>query len=234
MNFFVKTKRLINFKEKILILILTLLIIISMLLEVISIGAIIPLISSLLEHNKFSENFDFLNNFRFFELLKNLNIFFILTGFAIIIVFKNIFVYLTSVFNSFVLNNITRRLSKNLFKKFSNLTYEEFTERKVAGMININTNVVNTFKESLANTIILFTEITVFLGIIIFLLSLEPLSVLIINSVALTICYLFYKLNKNILTRWGNFINKNKEGKLQIIYQSFNLIKKFKIIKKIG
>lgn len=234
MNFFVKTKRLINFKEKILILILTLLIIISMLLEVISIGAIIPLISSLLEHNKFSENFDFLNNFRFFELLKNLNIFFILTGFAIIIVFKNIFVYLTSVFNSFVLNNITRRLSKNLFKKFSNLTYEEFTERKVAGMININTNVVNTFKESLANTIILFTEITVFLGIIIFLLSLEPLSVLIINSVALTICYLFYKLNKNILTRWGNFINKNKEGKLQIIYQSFNLIKNIKISKKLS
>lgn len=234
MNFFVKTKRLINFKEKILILILTLLIIISMLLEVISIGAIIPLISSLLEHNKFSENLDFLNNFRFFELLKNLNIFFILTGFAIIIVFKNIFVYLTSVFNSFVLNNITRRLSKNLFKKFSNLTYEEFTERKVAGMININTNVVNTFKESLANTIILFTEITVFLGIIIFLLSLEPLSVLIINSVALTICYLFYKLNKNILTRWGNFINKNKEGKLQIIYQSFNLIKNIKISKKLS
>jgi ATP-binding cassette, subfamily B, bacterial PglK len=234
MNFFVKTKRLINFKEKILILILTLLIIISMLLEVISIGAIIPLISSLLEHNKFSENFYFLNNFRFFELLKNLNIFFILTGFAIIIVFKNIFVYLTNVFNSFVLNNITRRLSKNLFKKFSNLTYEEFTERKVAGMININTNVVNTFKESLANTIILFTEITVFLGIIIFLLSLEPLSVLIINSVALTICYLFYKLNKNILTRWGNFINKNKEGKLQIIYQSFNLIKNIKISKKLS
>ena len=234
MNFFVKTKRLINFKEKILILILTLLIIISMLLEVISIGAIIPLISSLLEHNKFSENFDFLNNFRFFELLKNLNIFFILTGFAIIIVFKNIFVYLTNVFNSFVLNNITRRLSKNLFKKFSNLTYEEFTERKVAGMININTNVVNTFKESLANTIILFTEITVFLGIIIFLLSLEPLSVLIINSVALTICYLFYKLNKNILTRWGNFINKNKEGKIQIIYQSFNLIKNIKISKKLS
>ena len=234
MNFFVKTKRLINFKEKILILILTLLIIISMLLEVISIGAIIPLISSLLEHNKFSENLDFLNNFRFFELLKNLNIFFILTGFAIIIVFKNIFVYLTSVFNSFVLNNITRRLSKNLFKKFSNLTYEEFTERKVAGMININTNVVNTFKESLANTIILFTEITVFLGIIIFLLSLEPLSVLIINSVALTICYLFYKLNKNILTRWGNFINKNKEGKIQIIYQSFNLIKNIKISKKLS
>lgn len=234
MNFFVKTKRLINFKEKILILILTLLIIISMLLEVISIGAIIPLISSLLEHNKFSENFNFLNNFRFFELLKNLNIFFILTGFAIIIVFKNIFVYLTNVFNSFVLNNITRRLSKNLFKKFSNLTYEEFTERKVARMININTNVVNTFKESLANTIILFTEITVFLGIIIFLLSLEPLSVLIINSVALTICYLFYKLNKNILTRWGNFINKNKEGKLQIIYQSFNLIKNIKISKKLS
>lgn len=234
MNFFVKTKRLINFKEKILILILTLLIIISMLLEVISIGAIIPLISSLLEHNKFSENFDFLNNFRFFELLKNLNIFFILTGFAIIIVFKNIFVYLTNVFNSFVLNNITRRLSKNLFKKFSNLTYEEFTERKVAGMININTNVVNTFKESLANTIILFTEITVFLGIIIFLLSLEPLSILIINSVALTICYLFYKLNKNILTRWGNFINKNKEGKIQIIYQSFNLIKNIKISKKLS
>ena len=149
MNFLLKTIRLINFKEKILILILTLLILISMLLEVVSIGAVIPVISSLLEHNKFSENFDFLNNFRFFELLKNLNIFFILAGFAIIFTLKNIFVYLTHVFNSFVLNNITRRLSENLFKKFSNLTYKEFTERKVAGMINITTNVVDTLKESL-------------------------------------------------------------------------------------
>jgi len=234
MNFLLKTIRLINFKEKILILILTLLILISMLLEVVSIGAVIPVISSLLEHNKFSENFDFLNNFRFFELLKNLNIFFILAGFAIIFTLKNIFVYLTHVFNSFVLNNITRRLSENLFKKFSNLTYKEFTERKVAGMINITTNVVDTLKESLANTIILFTEITVFLGIIIFLLSIEPLSILIITSVALTICFLFYKLNKNILTKWGNFINNNKEGKLQILYQSFNLIKNIKISKKLS
>ena len=232
MNFFLKVTKLINFKEKILILILTLLILISMLLEVVSIGAVIPVISSLLEHNKFSENFDFLNNFRFFELLKNLNIFFILIGFAIIFVLKNIFVYLTHVFNSFVLNNITRRLSKKLFKKFSNLTYEEFTERKVAGMINITTNVIDTLKESLANTIILVTEITVFFGIIIFLLSIEPLSILIITSVALVICYLFYKLNKNILTKWGNLINNNKESKLQILYQSFNLIKNIKISKK--
>jgi hypothetical protein len=46
MNFLLKTIRLINFKEKILILILTLLILISMLLEVVSIGAVIPVISS--------------------------------------------------------------------------------------------------------------------------------------------------------------------------------------------
>ena len=159
-----------------------------------------------LEHNKFSENFDFLNNFRFFELLKNLNIFFILAGFAIIFTLKNIFVYLTHVFNSFVLNNITRRLSENLFKKFSNLTYKEFTERKVAGMINITTNVVDTLKESLANTI--------FLGIIIFLLSIEPLSILIITSVALTICFLFYKLQ----CRWQDLKRKKMlEMILQIL-----------------
>ena len=234
MNFFLKTTKLINLKEKILILILTIFILISMLLEVVSIGAIIPVISSLLEHNRFSENFDFLNNFRFFELLKNFSIFFILIGFAVIFILKNFFVYFTHVFNSFVLNNITRRLSKNLFKNFSNLTYEEFTERKIAGMININTSVVDTLKESLANTIILFTEITVFLGIIIFLLSIEPLSILIITSVALVICYFFYKLNKNILTKWGNLINNNKEGKLQILYQSFNLIKNIKISKKLS
>ena len=172
MNFFLKTIKLINLKEKILISILTIFILISMLLEVVSIGAIIPVISSLLEHNRFSENFDFLNNFRFFELLKNFSIFFILIGFTVIFILKNFFVYFTHVFNSFVLNNITRRLSKNLFKNFSNLTYEEFSERKVVGMININTNVVDTLKEYLANTIILFTEITVFLGIIIFLLYL--------------------------------------------------------------
>lgn len=229
MKFFSKIFKLINYKEKLLIFFLTFFVILSMLLEVLSIGAVIPVLASLLEYNEFVGVLDFLNNVEFIKYIQTIHLNLVIICFVVIFLFKNIFIYLTQVFNSFVLNRITARLSKGLFNYFVKLNYENFTERKTAEMINLTSNVVDTFKETLSNIIILFTEIIVFVGIILFLIFIDPISILLVTLLSIIIFFIFFKVNKEILTKWGKVINKNREEKLQILYQSLNLIKNIKI-----
>lgn len=229
MIFFSKIFKLINYKEKLLIFFLTFFVILSMLLEVLSIGAVIPVLASLLEYNEFVGVLDFLNNVEFIKYIQTIHLNLVIICFVVIFLLKNIFIYLTQVFNSFVLNRITARLSKGLFNYFVKLNYENFTERKTAEMINLTSNVVDTFKETLSNIIILFTEIIVFVGIILFLIFIDPISILLVTLLSIIIFFIFFKVNKEILTKWGKVINKNREEKLQILYQSLNLIKNIKI-----
>lgn len=229
MKFFSKIFKLINYKEKLLIFFLTFFVILSMLLEVLSIGAVIPVLASLLEYNEFVGVLDFLNNVEFIKYIQTIHLNLVIICFVVIFLLKNIFIYLTQVFNSFVLNRITARLSKGLFNYFVKLNYENFTERKTAEMINLTSNVVDTFKETLSNIIILFTEIIVFVGIILFLIFIDPISILLVTLLSIIIFFIFFKVNKEILTKWGKVINKNREEKLQILYQSLNLIKNIKI-----
>ena len=159
MKFFSKIFKLINYKEKLLIFFLTFFVILSMLLEVLSIGAVIPVLASLLEYNEFVGVLDFLNNVEFIKYIQTIHLNLVIICFVVIFLFKNIFIYLTQVFNSFVLNRITARLSKGLFNYFVKLNYENFTERKTAEMINLTSNVVDTFKETLSNIIILLQKL---------------------------------------------------------------------------
>ncbi len=231
MIFFSKILKLLIGKEKVLINSLLFFIVISMLMEVIGIGVIIPLISSLLVHEELSDNLGILNDILFIDYLSSKSFNFILIIFGSVIVIKNIFIYFTNLLNSFTLNKISARLSNDLFKNFLLLPYEDYVEKKNAEMINTTSIVAQTFKETLANIIILITEVTVFTGIIIFLIILQPILIPIITLIALVISFLFYKINKNILTRWGEKINKNKEEKLQVLIQSFNLNKNIKLSK---
>ena len=230
MNLLNKTLGLLNIKEKKLIYFLSILFVLSMLLEVISLGAIIPIISTLLDHNELGKNLNFLNNIFFINLISNLEITYIFASFIIIFLIKNVFIYCTWIFKSFVLNKITARLSKEIFQHYSFLDYENFTEKKTAEMVNITSNIVDTFKETLGNIIILFSEIVVFIGIVTFLILIEPKSISLITSIALFLSLLFYFINKNILSEWGKKIKINREGKLQILFQSLSSIKNIKIL----
>ena len=88
--------------------------------------------------------------------------------FALIFLIKNIVIYFTFSFRSFLLNKIAARLSKNIFSKYTLLDYEEFTKKKTAEITNVNTTIVDVYRDTLGNIILFFSEITIFLGIIFF------------------------------------------------------------------
>ncbi len=68
MSLLSKSYKLLEHREKKLLTILLIFVTISMLLEVISVGAVIPIISSLLNKNEFSSNsLDFIYEYFFFS-----------------------------------------------------------------------------------------------------------------------------------------------------------------------
>ena len=201
-----------------------------MLFEVLSIGAIIPVMSGLLDQKQFLNNLDFLNQQSLLNKIFDLNIKYIFLLFALIFLIKNIVIYFTFSFRSFLLNKIAARLSKNIFSKYTLLDYEEFTKKKTAEITNVNTTIVDVYRDTLGNIILFFSEITIFLGIIFFLFLIEPKAVIILSVISLGLSYLFYYFNKNLLSDWGRKVKINRESKLQILLQSLNLIKNIKIL----
>ena len=128
MKFFKKIFKLINYKEKLLIFFSYVFrYIINVTLYYI--GAVIPVLASLLEYNEFVGVLDFLNNVEFIKYIQTIHLNLVIICFVVIFLFKNIFIYLTQVFNSFVLNRNYCRLSKGLFNYFVKLNYENFTEK---------------------------------------------------------------------------------------------------------
>ncbi len=230
MSLFFKSFKILDNNEKKLIYFLVLITIISMLFEVLSIGAIIPVMSGLLDQKQFLNNLDFLNQQSLLNKIFDLNIKYIFLLFALIFLIKNIVIYFTFSFRSFLLNKIAARLSKNIFSKYTLLDYEEFTKKKTAEITNVNTTIVDVYRDTLGNIILFFSEITIFLGIIFFLFLIEPKAVIILSVISLGLSYLFYYFNKNLLSDWGRKVKINRESKLQILLQSLNLIKNIKIL----
>jgi|TARA_Y100000310_G_C20659824_1_gene804091 ABC-type multidrug transport system fused ATPase/permease subunit len=231
MSLLSKSYKLLEHREKKLLTILLIFVTISMLLEVISVGAVIPIISSLLNKNEFSSNsLDFIYKYFFFHQLIKYNLIYLVFGLITIFAIKNFFIFSTFWFRSFLLNGISKRLSSDVFKNYLYMPYERITQKKTSEMINNSSEVVETLKESFNNMIIVVSEIIVFLGLIIFLILMEPFGVTLILSLAIFVSYFFYILNKSKLTEWGKGLKLNKEEKMQTIIQSLNSIKIIKIL----
>ena len=133
-------------------------------------------------------------------------------------------------FKSYFLNNISKRLSFDLFNYYLKIPYEKLSQRNSSELLNNITEIVDTFKESLGNIVILISETIIFIGIFSFLLLIEPLAVSVIAIISFTIGLVFYFINKSNLTKWGNERNIGRENKIQNTIQGINSIKIIKIL----
>ena len=106
----------------------------------------------------------------------------------------------------------------------------KLSQRNSSELLNNITEIVDTFKESLGNIVILISETIIFIGIFSFLLLIEPLAVSVIAIISFTIGLVFYFINKSNLTKWGNERNIGRENKIQNTIQGINSIKIIKIL----
>ena len=135
-----KIKKLLNKKEKILICSIFIMMIINSFLEILSIGALIPLIALFFEGNNSSifSNIPFLQNI-FNNLTYILDIKSILIIIALIYSVKNFFIIFYQFCLGKIMMHIRLRLVKDLYKKYLSQDYEFFLSKNSSEIIrNIN------------------------------------------------------------------------------------------------
>lgn len=227
--------KLLNFKEKSLLVFVVFSMILGASLEVISIGVFLPFISQLLDLN-YSENIAILNKFNSFISNKfgEVSILQISIVFASVFVFKNLFIYFGHFINSYFSYKVTDRVSYKVFNNYLNNDYQNILSATRSEKINNIVNHIDTFREFINHLLIIITEILVFCVLLIFLLFISFEEILFSTVVTIIFAYVIYITLKIKTKKWGEVISKNREEKIDSVVQSFNLFKIIKILNKEG
>ena len=214
------------FSNKSSIIISSILLIISGLLDTIGLSLIAPTVSLLIEEpNSSIYNSEIISKLKkvldFFNIPYSLR--YILTSIAIIMLLRSIFIFAQSFYLSIVQYNYTSELSKKYHYYLNSLSWHSFKEYKQAATINAFSESVRA-GGSIKNYINLISN---FFGILIYIVFLSIISFkMTVVSIVLSlfIILIFYRLIKI-----SNFLGKKQTYKAQQVFQdlsdSINLAK---------
>jgi len=194
----------------------------AMILEILSVGLIIPFLNSLVRGGI---------NFGIFEFLNNLDI----IGIVLILVFiyslKSIFLTFFSYLQARYLANIRASLSNTLFKLYINRPYEFHLKNNTSKLIR-NVGETNLIVYIIKSTIILINEALVMLGVSFFIIIFQPKISFFVIVILSLIGYLFYKIIQSRIKLWGKIRQESSGNLLKIQNESFRLIKEIKILNR--
>lgn len=218
---------LINPKYSYKIFFLLFLIFILAIFEVLSIGAIIPFIYSILsDQNFFLLNF-LKNNFNFHG--NNLIKFFLILIFIVFLI-KNIIVIFFVYFQSSLSSNIRKDLSERLYKSYLNINFKTFLKKNSSEFIkNINVECEN-FRYTLFITILSFSEIIIFFFITGFLLIYNPLFSIFLFILVSLFFYIYVLFFKKILKEKGISRFRNLESLFKIVIETLTSLKEIRVL----
>ncbi len=219
--------RLLEFKQKIYLLILIFLMIIISLLELIGIGSVPIFIMTLIDDSKSIEYFNI--NTSFFENYSDNQI---LLAFAIFIflifLIKNIFFILTNILQFFFLKNFVTKLSNNIFSNYIKKNYQFHLYTNPAYILrNVTTETDSTKLYLLAminmlRDLILIIFVTIFLLFYNFYITIISISFMIVSSI---LYYTFFVRKLDLIGK------KNLEVKADLIKSINNSLWLIKLIK---
>lgn len=220
-----------NSKERSFFYYLIILCVFSSILEIVSIFSLVPVVDIILNKDKFfnSKIYLFLNFSKDYSII-DLILFF--TFFSVTTVLLRIFysIYISYLKQKFVLKFVLR-ISTNLYARFLNIDYKDV----------VNANYSNNYL-SIHHTAYVGSILSSIIQIIIesFLITLTLVLLFIYNlKVALIIFFLFLPLSllivfvgKSYLEKYGTSKRIVSSKNLNNIFNSFNLFKEIKILKK--
>ena len=187
-------------KNKIKSFYLLLLVLIGVIFEMLSIGLLLPVLTSLTSENQ-NNLITFFNDLKFLSFLetsnKNTIIIFLISLLTFVYFVKTIFLTFLTWFQSKFINQLVVDLQIKLFKKYLNQDYIFHLERNSSKLIQNIVNEVELVVNVFFLSLITFTsEILVVIGISLVLLVVEPKGFLIIMIFFTTIGFFFYEIYK--------------------------------------
>ena len=192
----------ISHKEKIQLLIILFLMMMYMLLELASIGSLIPLITVLT--GSISELSLVENSFllKIFNNLKSIDIKNLLFLVLAIFLLKNLFIFFFNFIQGIVIFKIRKRLVYDLYQRYLNQNFIYFANKN-SSEIQRNISVAQNFSTVLLSFLNLILEILVLLGLSLFILLYNFKIALIIVSSFLSMMLIIYFFTKKKLFELG-------------------------------
>jgi len=216
----------IKFKERINFFLIIILLFFQSLLEALSVGLVIPVLSLILKKDTIQE---YLWVFPYYSDQK----YYIIIVLSIILFFfllKSFYIYLTTLFTYKFAYSYQNKLKEIIFKNYIDLNYEDYLEEKSSVFINnITTQVSLLTMYFVIPCLSLISESLILISILALLMFFEIKSFLIISALILISIFFGYKILAKTLRKLG----KNKEDleaeSIKVVQNSIGLLKVTKL-----
>ena len=205
------------------ILIIILFSILTTCMEMIGIGSVIPLLTSLSADNNIFEKVNFINfNFNFDN---NNSIYFFLSIVISVFIIKNIFVYFFNLYQAKYLFSFYNFLMKEFLNIYLKQPYDFHLNRNSAILMRNIRKETSGFINGLKNILIIINESLILIAIIFFLLYFNYQITIILIALVSIVAFLFNKIISKKSIEYGK-IHQFHDGKLnQTLHESFGSLK---------
>ena len=205
------------------ILIIILFSILTTCMEMIGIGSVIPLLTSLSADNNIFEKVNFIN-FNF-NINKNNSIYFFLSIVISVFIIKNIFVYFFNLYQAKYLFSFYNFLMKEFLNIYLKQPYDFHLNRNSAILMRNIRKETSGFINGLKNILIIINETLILIAIIFFLLYFNYQITIILIALVSIVAFLFNKIISKKSIEYGK-IHQFHDGKLnQTLHESFGSLK---------
>ena len=226
-----KINFLITRKQRLGLVLLTVLLFIGMVLEVFGLGILVPTITVILDPDVIRDNTFISSISEYFGIISHIELVF---SFLLIILsiylFKTIFlVFLTLKQNRF-LNNITAFIGNSLFKKYLKAPYNFHLIRNSASLIKNLQIEVMYFQVYCLALLTIIIEAGLVIAVIGTLIYIEPMGAVSIGLFFGILSFIFYRTFKAKLKKWGLYREKLDEQISKITIESLSIIKDLKVL----
>jgi ABC-type multidrug transport system fused ATPase/permease subunit len=219
--------KVLNTEEHRKAILLSFLLLISVGLEILSLGLIMPLISLLSEEgfaDKHPVILNWLGNPSEFGLVVRA-----FSALAAVFFIKSIFVAWTIWFQRGFSSAIEYRLSKDLFSKYLNQDYLFHVDTNSSALVR-NVGMASQFSAlTIDSVLVLATDGAVLVAILVFFMFVEPVGTVCVLIVLATIGYLFHQISKSRIAKWGNARVTHDGLKIKYMQEGFGAIKDVKV-----
>ena len=203
----------------------------SMILETLGIGLIIPFMQTLIADEMNYYIIEFLNNFGIYPNSRNNLVLILISALLFVYTFKVIFLTLVSYVQTKVFANTRVALSNRLYEIYLNKPYSFHLNNNSSKLIR-NINEIPLVVHVLKSSILLVTEVVVFLGVSAFVIIYEPMGSIGVILFLGFFGYLFFKKIQTKEKEWGKTRQAHTGFSLKYLQEGFGAIKDIKILQR--
>ncbi len=215
-------------RERIRVLVLVLLNFVTMILEIASIGLVIPVAGVV------TSDFDVSVLPLVGSLVASLSeqslLVVAVSALLVVFVLKNSVLVLGNYVRSRILLSVNARLTTSLFVRFLEQPYVFHLQNNSAELVQATQNITTVTSSSLVPALTLVSDVLVSLGIVAMMVWVEPVASIVTMTIFGTVGVWLVVQTRSRVERWGSDSRFAKTGVMKALMQGFGGIKEIKIL----